>query len=324
MAVHPLRWRVATLLFAAACHHAPAAAPQPPAPTPAVQAPTVPAPAAQNPSPMQERSRRHDRLVQRVEDGVYFTIDSVLPKPIEVFVPRRVIGASSASLLVHFMGATWVPHAAVASMSEPIVVASTYLGAGSGVYGRPFAADTTLYRRLLDSVQSRLARVSGAPRITATYLSGWSAGYGAIREIVKRPDNWPRVQGVLLLDGMHAGYAGEGKTLAEGAHVDSADVAPFLTFAQRAMRGEVRFVIAHSEIFPGTFASTTETADWTLERLGLTRTPVLEWGPVGMQLTSRASRGRLEVLGFAGNTAPDHVDFIHGMAWFVSRLLTPP
>lgn len=271
---------------------------------------------------MAERSRRHDRLVQRDEDGVHFSIDSVLPKPIDVFVPRRVLGTRNASLLIHFMGATWVPQAAVAAMSEPVIVAAAYLGAGSSVYGKPFANDSALYRRMLDSIRARMARVPNAPNVSAVYLSGWSAGYGAIREIIRHDSNLDQVQGVLLLDGMHASYVPERRTLAEGGAIDSLDLAPFLMFARRAIEGRARFVVTHSEIFPGTFVSTTESADWLLERVGVARVPVLEWGPVGMQQLSRATRGEFEVLGFAGNTAPDHVDHIHGMSTFVSLLLT--
>lgn len=80
-------------------------------------------------------------------------------------------------------------------------------------------------------------------------------------------------------------------------------------------------VITHSEIFPGTFASTTETADFILRSLALDRMPVLEWGPGGMQMLSRAGRGSFELLGFAGNTAPDHIDHFHGMGQFLARLL---
>ncbi len=273
---------------------------------------------------MQEHARAHTRLEQRVEDGVHISIDSLLPKPVDVFIPKRVIGAANASLLIHFMGATWVPQAAVATMRDPVIVAATYLGAGSGVYGRPFANDSTLFARLLDTLRTRLSHVSGAPTFNAVYLSGWSAGYGAIREILKRDANVARVNGVLLLDGMHAGYVPDRKTLADGGVIDSTDLAPFLTFAQRAVDGRARFVITHSEIFPGTFASTTETSDWLLAHLNLPRTPVLEWGPMGSQIISRASRGQLDVLGLAGNTAPDHVDHIHGMSTFLTLLLSTP
>ncbi|MFM8780092.1 MAG: hypothetical protein ACKOFO_01150, partial [Gemmatimonadota bacterium] len=85
--------------------------------------------------------------------------------------------------------------------------------------------------------------------------------------------------------------------------------------------GTLRFVMTHSEVFPGTCASTTEGADWLIERLALRRTAVLEWGPMGMQLLSRARSGRFDVLGFAGNSAPDHLDHLHGLAGFVPLLL---
>jgi hypothetical protein len=40
-----------------------------------------------------------------------------------------------------------------------------------------------------------------------------------------------------------------------------------------------------------------------------------------MQQIGETVRGNLAVLGFAGNTAPDHVDHFHGMPEFLRRLL---
>jgi hypothetical protein len=87
------------------------------------------------------------------------------------------------------------------------------------------------------------------------------------------------------------------------------------------MRGEKRFVVTHSEIFPGTFASTTETADWLLGAIGLRRTAVLRWGPRRMQQLSEANSGRFYLLGFAGNSAPDHIDQFHAMPELVAFVL---
>lgn len=299
-----------------------------PVPAPAQPAPTIPAPApmlSQNPSPMQERTRRHERLERpRGEDaGVHLSIDGILPRSIDVFIPQRALTVDSARLLVHFMGATWLPQHVVAMLSQPVIVAATHLGSGSSVYARPFAADSLLYGRLLDTVRARIAQVTGAPRISGTYLSGFSAGYAAIREIVRRPENLPRIDGVLLLDGMHASYVPDGKLMADGGVIDTADVKPFAEFARLGAEGSKRFIIAHTEIFVGTYASTTECADWVLDAVGLKRVPVLEWGPMGTQLLSRTVKGRLEVLGFAGNSAPDHLDLFHGMAAFVERLIAP-
>ena len=281
----------------------------------------APAPAAQNPSPMQERTRRHERLTQQPLDGISLRIDSVLPKPVDLFIPRQALGQRDVPLVIHFMGATWVPQTAAASMQTPVIIAATYLGGGSGVYARPFAADSLLYGRLVAAIRSRLAAIPQAPRINRVVLSGWSAGYGAIREILRVPSQAAAVNGVLLLDGLHTSYRPDGKPLADGGELDTLNLAPFAAFARRAMRGETQMLITHSEIFPGTFASTTECSDWLLQSLGLARTPVLEWGPLGTQLLSRTTRGGFTVLGFAGNTAPDHIDLFHGMATWLTPLV---
>jgi hypothetical protein len=81
--------------------------------------------------------------------------------------------------------------------------------------------------------------------------------------------------------------------------------------------------VTHSEIFLGTFASTTETTDWLVQTLGLRRVPVLRWGPGGMQQLSEVRKGRFEIMGFAGNSAPDHIDQLHGMPDFLRRLERP-
>jgi hypothetical protein len=139
-------------------------------------------------------------------------------------------------------------------------------------------------------------------------LSAFSAGYGAVRAILQDSALASRVHAVQLLHGLHALYVPEGRLLADGGTIEPSQLAPFVAFARRAMRDEVRFVITHSMIFPGTYASTTEVTDALLDVLGLRRTAVLAWGPRGMQQLSCVQVGGFEVLGFAGNSTPDHVD----------------
>jgi hypothetical protein len=79
------------------------------------------------------------------------------------------------------------------------------------------------------------------------------------------------------------------------------------------MAGRKRFLLIHSEILPGTYASTTETADYLLKQLGLHRRAILKWGPMGMQQLSEASRGKFLLMGYAGDSAPDHVDQLHSL-----------
>ena len=272
---------------------------------------------------MAERTREHARLDTAPPTGVRFAIEGILARPITIYVPARAAGSSEPVLVVHFNGAPYAAMHAVAAQSRPAVLAAVHLGAGSGVYERAFANVGALEHTRQSIADSLSMRAGSRVRFPTTVLSGFSAGYGAIRAILRDSLTSSTVNGVLLLDGLHVSYVPERTPLAAGGALDTARLAPFVDFARLAVRGERMMLVTHSEIFPGTFGSTTETADHLLDRLGLTRAPVLEWGPGGMQQLSTATSGRFTLLGFAGNTAPDHVDHYHGMAVFLSRLLGP-
>ena len=272
-----------------------------------------PPPASQNPSPMAETARAHERLTQRPFEGTAKSFNGPAGRSVEVFVPKRVRGGAVTDLVIHFLGASWLPAQAVESLKAPTVVAVVNLGAGSGAFQRPFT-DPSAFDSLLAGIQREFTAATAKPmRIGRVLLSGFSAGHGAIRIILREPRHFDRVHGVLLLDGMHTSYVPENTPLASGGTLDTTNLTAFAAFARAAMRGEKRFVVAHSEIFPGTFASTTETADWLLAAIGLKRTAVLKWGPRGMQQLSEARSGKFDLLGYAGNSAPDHIDQLHAL-----------
>ena len=285
------------------------------------QNPTPPSAAAQNPSPMVEETRAHQRLVQKTLPGTTRSFSGPAGKPVEVFVPDRVRERDQVDLVIHFHGVAWIPEQSVAELGDRTVTAVVNLGAGSGTYDRAFA-DPTTFDSLLSGVTREVSAAAGrVERIGRLTLVGFSAGHGAVRAILREPRHFARVDAVLLLDGMHTSYIPEGVVLANGGAMDTTNLVAFTNFARAAMRGEKRFLVTHSEIFPGTFASTTETADWMLRALGLRRSPVLRWGPRGMQQLSEVHSGKLEVLGFAGNSAPDHVDQLQSMPELLARLL---
>jgi hypothetical protein len=284
------------------------------------QNPPPPA-ASQNPSPMVELTRRHERLAPRPLPGATRSFTGPTGKPVDVWIPDRARGRDVVDVVVHFHGAAWLPEQAVADLGGATVAAVVNLGVGSGAYDRAFA-DPTAFDSLLAGVERETAAVTGrAIRLGRVTLVGYSAGHGAVRAILREPRHFTRVDAVLLLDGMHTSYVPDGTVLAKGGSLDTTNLVAFANFARAAIRGEKRFVVTHSEIFPGTFASTTETADWLLHALGLERTPVLRWGPRGMQQLSEARAGRFELLGFAGNSAPDHVDQLHAMPEMLARTL---
>jgi hypothetical protein len=117
---------------------------------------------------------------------------------------------------------------------------------------------------------------------------------------------------VLLIDGLHTGYVG-GKPGPTESQLETDGLQIFLQFARDAVAGKKQMLITHSEIFPGTFASTTETADWLLQQLGLRRKAVVRWGPMQTQQLSEVKQSHFHLIGFAGNSAPDHVDQLHSL-----------
>lgn len=261
----------------------------------------------QNPSPMVEHTRPHPRLAQATPAGRREKLQLGT-----LFIPDKLKARTRLPLLVHFHGGAWLPEVAAAKDSR-VAVIIIQVGSGSGVYAKAFA-DPKLFGNLIAEAESK-----AGVKFSAITLTAWSAGHGAIREILKTPESYDRVARVLLIDGLHTGYVG-GKPGPLESQLEPANLEVFLRFARDAVAGRKQMIITHSEIFPGTFASTTETADWLLSQLGLKRKPVLRWGPMGTQQLSEARAGRLLLVGYAGNSAPDHVDQLHSLPnylrWF--------
>lgn len=282
----------------------------------------LPKPAAQNPSPMIEKSRAHERVPPQKYPGLEFKINDMLPKPIEVFVPQKRLNSKNFDLLLHFHGAGFISQYAAMKHRNALVATTINLGSGSSAYGNAFE-DSTVFARVLKAISDSLQlKLASSVQIRKIILSGFSAGYGAIRKIISTLGNFQRVDRILLLDGIHASYVPERRVLAEGGQIDSSGVAAFIRFATTAAHKNSgkKFLITHSEIFPGTFVSTTEATDFILQTLGMKRQPQLKWGPLGMQQLSTVRKNHFAVLGFAGNTAPDHVDHLHALDYFLKLL----
>lgn len=251
----------------------------------------------QNPSPMVEHRRPHPRLLEQHPPGRRESLSLGT-----LFIPPR---PRPHTLLFFFHGGTWLPE--VAAAKRRLTVITIQIGAGSAVYSRAFASPSRFGKLIAE------AEAYSGVTYKRILLAGWSAGNGAIRAILRDPDSYPRVSAVLDIDGMHAGYV-NGKP-------DPRDLDIWAKLSLDAIAGKKRFLITHSEIYPGTFASTTETADWLLDEIHLKAKPVLRHGPMGTQQLSEAKKGKFLLRGFAGNSAPDHVDQLHSLPDYLRWLL---
>lgn len=279
--------------------------------------------APQNPSPMIEHTRLHERITDSQFEGIDYSLKDVLPKNCGIFIPAGSEGSEDPDLLIHFHGAQFVVNFAAEKYKGKIVAVDVNLGSGSHSYYNVFT-DPAIFKSLVDSIRLSVSnRLNHKIEFKRIILSGFSAGYGAVKAILNEPENFNMVYGVLLLDGMHADYIPKGKVLYDGGVIDSTALEPFLIFAKAAAEHHSRkkFLFTHSEIFPGTYVSTTESADFLIRRLGMKIKPVLKWGPLGMQQLSDAHLNGCRIMGFAGNTAPDHIDHLHSLYYFLNVLM---
>ncbi len=250
-------------------------------------------------------------------------LEGIVNRPIELHLPPRASTPGTFNLLIHFLGPSYIAVDAALGTDSSMVVAVVNLAPGSSAYERPFR-DAGAWRALLDRVTNEVGVARGAPQtLGGVYLSAFSAGNGAVRAILADSAALPSIRGVVILDGIHTGYLPDRRVLADSGQLDPANLQTLRRFAERAVRGEVRMLVTHSEVFPGTFASTTETANWLLHELALSREAVLAWGPNGMQQTSMIRAGGFTLMGFAGNSAPDHLDHLHALPTWLGRVVAP-
>jgi len=255
----------------------------------------------QNPSPMVEHTRAHPRLKEETPPGRREKLDLGT-----LFLP-----AKSRGVLFFFHGGTWLPE--VAASRNKVAVVSVQAGAGSATYARLFN-DPQRFLRLLEEAESK-----AGTKFSRVLLGGWSAGCGAVRQILGTPESYARVDAALLIDGIHTDYV-DGKPGPLESKINPGNLEIWLQLGRDAIAGRKRMIVTHSEIFPGTYASTTETADYILAQLGLKRRAILKWGPMGVQQLSEARAGKFLLIGYAGNSAPDHVDQLHSLPVFLKWL----
>jgi hypothetical protein len=175
-------------------------------------------------------------------------------------------------VVVHFHGAPPLRKYLV-QVARGVVYVGVDLGDGSGKYSDAFELRES-FPELRRAIEAALRRKSGQSHAHIRYLalSAWSAGYGAVNEILKHGDQ--HIDAVVLLDGLHAGWDPARNRNGTVKGLSGAAIAPTIDFARRAMHGEKIFVFTHSYVDPVDYPSTSLTAKLLLNELGVTRQAV--------------------------------------------------
>lgn len=148
-------------------------------------------------------------------------------------------------------------------------------GNGSLVYRR-FVLDLGNRNRLRNVVRKASGRDLGAYQ-TVT-LASFSAGYGAIEEILKERESAMLVNGICLLD---SGYASRDS---DGTASDT-QMAPWVAMATRAINEEAVFFHGYTDVPTYTYASTKDVAENVMALCEVTAEPIVK--PVGVAESGR-------------------------------------
>lgn len=277
------------------------------------------------------------------------TITAPTPPPVSIIAPQRIelpgqhiplstgviyippyfhTQGKKVNLVIHFHGASWMVEQNFYPAGKNAILVSVSLRGLSGAYTDKFK-DKKEFGRLLKEVMDTLDKkgIVKHPRLGKLCLTSFSAGFGAMREILQVPEYYKKITDAVFFDSIHSG-------------LDTTNAVPpdqmqmFLQFAQDAARGKKTMWITHSAIDPITYASTTKTADFLIKGVGATQVysndtqssissvdTTEPWKY--MRLISTADKGNFHVRGFAGDTGQDHMNHLYTMTWFIQQTSLP-
>ncbi|MEM9753398.1 MAG: hypothetical protein AAF916_08430 [Planctomycetota bacterium] len=235
-----------------------------------------------------------------------------------LFVPNGLTPQrDKIDLLVHFHGGpTTVRNNAAYGGLNAAILTVNYSGRSSA-YSRPFQ-DTKRFENLLRETRAALRKQKDLPAdsdIGRLSLSSFSAGYGAIREILKQPEFFDRVDGILLADSLYASFASEeDKTPNDGQMRD------FRAYAEQAARGGKVMIVTHSQVSTSTYANTQQTADDLLRHLEVRAGNINKAGLGGLRFHRTARVGNFTVWGASGDDGEAHMQHLRFIGTWLADL----
>ncbi len=204
------------------------------------------------------------------------------------------------------------------------VYAAVDKGVGSGPYQQAFVRRDA-WTHLREGITAALRAHAGDERahIRHLALSAWSAGYGAVNQILAS-NGAEDIDAVVLLDGLHAGKNPRWPGPDDGSlgAIDRGTVSAVFDFAAAAVRGEKVLVLTHANVVPTGYASVRRTADLLLAELELGRRIWRRELGLAQQLTSADEAG-LHVWGFDGRYEEAHCAQVSLLGEIVRDLLEP-
>ncbi len=242
----------------------------------------------------------------------------------ELFVPEgySVPPSGVVPLAIHFQGGVAIAEENfVRSGHGGVLIASTLAGLSSS-FSRPYR-DREAFVALLTRAAEHLSTHECAVRFEPITVTFFSAGYGAVRELLKDPEHFARIDALVSADSIYANVVSEAVRAA-----DAAQMVDFMRFAQAAARGEKTFVVAHGQT-PTPYASTAECADLLLAAVAGQRLPSARRTQRGVPIAAEFHSGGFHLYSFAEGLGGDdeakriHMDCLYMIPELVREHVAP-
>jgi hypothetical protein len=257
----------------------------------------VTAPPALARTPMEQAARPKGAQVEIEEGG----------QKLVLFLPGTALRNESARVVLHFHGPSWLAIQAHAARGLQDPLLALHFGSGSSVYARVMA-DPERLGRWLERIRIELVQ-AGWPaevRINAVDVTSFSAGYGAVRELVKQPASFRLLRHVVLADSLYG-------SLTPGLEIRvplAEHVEVWKPLVEAAARGEKTFLVTCSEVPTPTYASSSEMAAALAALVGGNLQSVPS-SAGDYPLRARFDKGRFHVWSYEGDDGPAHMAHLH-------------
>ncbi len=254
--------------------------------------------------------------------------DEVALQDSRLFLPRQPSlegeskalpgAAPSVPLYIHFQGSVAAAKSNFTAFQRDGVLLASTLSGLSSAFSAPYE-DPAAFTSLLDSVEAVLTERAGHPvRCGPITITFFSAGYGAVRELLQHPAHYERIDGLVSADSIYASVVGEDVRAPEAQQM-----VDFMRFAQAAARGEKTFVVVHGR-YTTPYASTAETADLLLASVGAERLPRRRRTEHGFHTASEAHVGNFHLYTFDIDAPYIHVECLRMIPELVRAHIPSP
>jgi|KBSSwiStaDraftv2_1062776.scaffolds.fasta_scaffold514776_2 hypothetical protein len=275
------------------------------------------------PPPQQPPQQPAERLAPRLAPGYPESIargERIALPLAELFVPDgfTVPASGEVPLCVHFQGGVKAAEENFARMQRSGVLIASTLAGRSGAFAEPYR-DPAAFRALLAAGEAELLRRCGRDvHFGPLLITFWSAGYGAVRELLRDPDLFARIDALVSADSIYATVVADD---VRAPRIE--DMVDFVRFAQAAARGEKTFVLAHGR-YPTDYASTAETAQLLRSAVAAVHVPVTAVTERGVPIACESHQRGFHCYEFAEATAGIHVDCLYFVPELVRRHVQAP